>query len=127
MLDEIKRWSHGNYYEQRAAMATVCEPRLLTDPIHADPIFNLLNRLTTGLASASHRRDEGFQTLRKSLGYGWSVAVAAYPVQGKPAMEIWLTSNDKDVRWVIKQNLKKNRLKRMDAEWVNQCLTQIDQ
>jgi len=38
---------------------------------------------------------------------------------GKPLMEKWLASNDKDVRWIMNENLKKARLIRMDAEWVN--------
>ena len=33
-------------------------------------------------------------------------------------MEKWLTSSDKDIRWIMKENLKKNRLVRMDADWV---------
>jgi hypothetical protein len=33
-------------------------------------------------------------------------------------MEKWLADPDKDVRWIMQQNLKKNRLVRMDAGWV---------
>ena len=44
-----------------------------------------------------------FQALRKALGYGWSVAVAAYPNEGKPVFDHWLNSKDKDVRWVMKE------------------------
>jgi len=36
----------------------------------------------------------------------------------KSAMEKWLASDDRDVAWLMKQNLKKARLTRMDAEWV---------
>jgi hypothetical protein len=34
-------------------------------------------------------------------------------------MEKWMVHPDKDIRWIMKENLKKNRLVRMDAEWVN--------
>jgi hypothetical protein len=32
-------------------------------------------------------------------------------------MEKWIGSDDKDVRWIMKQNLKKKRLIRMDEDW----------
>ena len=33
-------------------------------------------------------------------------------------MEKWLESEDPDVRWIMRENLKKSRLARMDAAWV---------
>ena len=32
--------------------------------------------------------------------------------------ERWLVSDDKDIRWIMKQNLGKKRLERLDATWV---------
>jgi hypothetical protein len=57
----------------------------------------------------------------KGLGYCWSVAVAADPIGGRPAFERWLASEHPDVRRVVKANLKKARLARMDAAWVAAC------
>jgi hypothetical protein len=64
------------------------------------------------------RRSQDFTALRKGMGYCWSVAVVALPQEGKALMEKWLKSADKDIRWIMKENLKKNRLVRMDADWV---------
>ena len=33
-------------------------------------------------------------------------------------MERWFPVDDKDIRWIMKENLKKDRLARMDAAWV---------
>ena len=33
-------------------------------------------------------------------------------------MEKWLASPDPDIRWIMRENLKKNRLVKMDAAWV---------
>jgi hypothetical protein len=52
------------------------------------------------------------------MGYCWSVAIAAWPEAGKAAFEAWLDTSNADVRWVLRANLKKNRLARMDAPWV---------
>ena len=70
-------------------------------------------------------RDESFNALRKSLGYCWSVAVVAHPTMGKPRMEQWIGSGDRDVRWVMKQNLGKKRLTRMDDQWVVEQLKKL--
>ncbi len=56
--------------------------------------------------------------LLRALAYCWSVAVAALPDAGKPLMEVWLASDDPDIRWIMRENLKKNRLVKMDAAWV---------
>jgi hypothetical protein len=61
------------------------------------------------------------------MGYCWSVAVSALPERGKPMLEKWLNSENKDVRWIMRENLKKNRLARMDANWVKACLARLEQ
>jgi hypothetical protein len=60
------------------------------------------------------------------MGYCWSVAVAALPDEGKPMMERWLRSSNKDVRWILKENLKKNRLLKMDSAWVEECRQRLE-
>ncbi len=38
--------------------------------------------------------------------------------RGKPLLVKWLQSTDRDAAWLARENLRKNRLKRMDAAWV---------
>jgi hypothetical protein len=118
LLAEMARWAAGNPYEQRAVVAGLCEPDLLCRVEHAAQVLHLLNAVTTSVAQTTDRRSDAFVALRKGLGYGWSVAVCALPDVGKPLMERWLSSEDKDIRWIMKENLKKARLARMDADWV---------
>ncbi len=33
-------------------------------------------------------------------------------------MEYWFASEDKDIKWIMRENLKKNRLVRVDKKWV---------
>ena len=42
-----------------------------------------------------------------------------------PVMEKWLVSNDPDVLWIMNENLKKNRLIKMDVAWVEHCRSLI--
>jgi hypothetical protein len=118
LLDEMERWAGGNPLEQRAAAAALCEPRLLHDAAHARRVLAILDIITSTIPSRPDRRGEAFKAFRKGLGYCWSVAVAALPAEGKPLMGKWLGHPDPDVRWIMRENLKKTRLERMDPDWV---------
>ena len=118
LLQEMERWSRGNLLEKRAAAAALCEPALLVVEHHARSVLQILDRITASLREVENRRSDDFKTLRKGLGYCWSVAVAALPEEGRPMMERWLACDDKDVIWIMKQNLRKKRLARVDAAWV---------
>jgi len=118
LITEMKRWSAGNPLEKRAVAAALCEPRLLGEQAHAIEVLRILDEITASIAAIPDRRSEPFRALRKDLGYCWSVAVVACPKTGKALMEKWLTDEDADLRWIMKSNLKKKRLERMDKDWV---------
>ena len=118
LLAEMADWARGNPWEQRAAAAALCEPRLLKDAEHAAAVLHILDEITASIGPTTDRKNDAFKTLRQGLGYCWSVAVSALPETGKPLMEKWLASPDPDVRWIMAENLKKNRLARMDVAWV---------
>jgi hypothetical protein len=118
LLAEMAAWSEGAPLEQRAAAAALCEPRLLGDAAAARAVLQILDQITATIAARQERRSESFRTLRQGLGYCWSVAVVALPEEGKALLEKWMASTDGDIRWILKENLKKARLERMDAGWV---------
>jgi hypothetical protein len=118
LLVAMTEWAAGNPWEQRAAAAALCEPRLLKDAEHAAAVLRVLDGITASIPQVTDRKTDAFKTLRQGLGYCWSVAVAALPDAGKPLMERWLVSRDPDICWIMRENLKKNRLVRMDAAWV---------
>jgi len=120
LLLEMRSWADGNRYEQRAAAAALCEPRLLKDAAHAAAVLRILDEITASIPQISDRKTDAFKTLRQGLGYCWSVAVVALPGAGKALMEKWLVGHDADpdLRWIMAENLKKNRLAKMDAAWV---------
>jgi hypothetical protein len=126
LLGEMKKWIKGGWYEKRAAAAALAEPRLLKQPRHAKQVLQLLDKITVSMENVDGSKDESFRVLRQAMGYCWSVAVAALPEAGKPLMENWLSSEEKDIQWVMKENLKKNRLVKMDEAWVKKCLKKLD-
>jgi hypothetical protein len=118
LLDAVESWAEGSPLEQRAAAAGLCEPRLLSDEAHARRVLALLDTITESILAQPDRRGEPFKALRKGLAYCWSVAAVALPGEGLPLMERWLACDDQDIRWIMKQNLAKKRLERLDAAWV---------
>jgi hypothetical protein len=123
LIAGMRKWSEGTPLEQRAAAAALCEPRLLGKAKHAREVLQILDRITASLGRSETSPREDILVLRKGLGYCWSVATAALPEAGKPLMEKWLVSTDKDIQWVMQENLKKNRLVKMDADWVRKWQT----
>lgn len=118
LVKNIEPWIAGNNLEKRAVAAGLCEPALLVNIQNSSIVIEIIDRITRLSIINKNSKSEDFQILRNGLGYCWSVAIAANPVKGKPAFEQLLKINDPDIRWIIKENLKKNRLIKMDPEWV---------
>jgi hypothetical protein len=101
---------------QRGVAAGLCEPALLTGEVPAR-VVALLDRITRSFRTRANRRSDGAVALRKGLGYCWSVAIAADPAAGIPVFERWLGDEDRDIRWMVRENLSKARLARADPAW----------
>jgi hypothetical protein len=119
MFAIAERWAgDADPLVRRAAVAAVCEPRLLRTPAFARRALALLDRVTSDLAASppDGRRAPGVRTLRQALGYGWSVVIAALPAAGLAAFDRLRASDDPDVVWVVRENGKKARLRRLLAD-----------
>jgi hypothetical protein len=96
----------------RAAVAGVAEPPLLTDTSRGEDALAIQVEAVKWLMAqpSARRREEDMKTLRKALGFTVSVAVAATPESGFRQLEAFARLDDADVRWIVRENLKKNRL-----------------
>jgi len=110
LLALMKVWARDEPFVQRAVVAGLCEPAILKKNEEVVAVLAILDGITRSAAASTHRRDDGFQALRKALGYGWSVAAAAAPANAKPYLEKWIRSTDKDVAWIMKTNMSKARV-----------------
>ena len=118
LLSAMEIWSTGNWLEKRAAAAALAEPVLLHNENDALKALQILDRITASMENSLEARSTNFKILQQGLGYCWSVVVAAAPQAGKRLMEKWLSCPDHVIQRVMQENLKKNRLVRMDAAWV---------
>jgi len=113
LLDLAARWAGDPApLVQRAAVAGLCEPRLLTEAPAAARALEACATATESLAARplAERTDPGVRALRQTLGYGWSVAVAADPTAGLPRFQELRISADRDVQWIVRENCRKARL-----------------
>jgi hypothetical protein len=115
LVDLVGRWSaDGSPLVQRAAIAAICEPRLLKTPDSVKCAIRACAQTTTALAARTdgERRDPDVKVLRQALGYCWSVAVAADPAIGLPAFRA-LNGVDRDIAWIVRENSRKARLAKL--------------
>jgi HEAT repeat protein len=100
---------------RRAAVAGICEPRLLRTPAAQTGALTTCMRMTESLLPLSdvERRRAEVRVLRQALGYCWSVAIAADPAAGLPLFTALTHSDNPDVRWIVRENTKKARLARL--------------
>jgi hypothetical protein len=102
----------------RAAAAAVAEPRLLKSAGPAGSALVVQRRAVErfGAYPPPRRRDDDVRALRQGLGYTVSVVVAA---TGDVALlREMAASDDRDLRWILRQNLKKSRL----APWADELV-----
>jgi len=113
LLDAMEAWATGTPLEGRAAMAAICEPRLLRRRKDVTRVLAILDTLTAAVRDSRTPSAPDVRVLRQALGYGWSFAVAADPEVGLPAFDRWEADSNADVRWIVNENRKKSRLTRL--------------
>jgi hypothetical protein len=116
MTSTIEDWPAGTPLEARAAVAAVCEPRLLRTTPAVDAAVRILDASTSRLVALARPRGEPGRVLGAALGYAWSVAVAADPGRVLPAFEHWAAAPDPDVRRLVRSNLGKARFAKAAPE-----------
>jgi hypothetical protein len=110
-LGEIEGWiENNNWLAMRAVAAGVAEPRLLKDKQTAKSAFELHKKIFAEIVVAQERKSAEFKTLKQGLGYSLSVVTCAVPREGFEYMRQLIDKQDADALWIVKENLKKNRL-----------------
>jgi len=108
----VSKWMPGaGLLERRAIAAALAHPPLLGDSSFA------LFCLSTGMRSwrAWRGRQEraaagGVPRAAPGTGLRLSVYVAGLPEAGFPLLAKWAAVQDKDVQWILRENVKKTRL-----------------
>jgi hypothetical protein len=111
-LTALRDWVRGeDWLAMRAVAAAVAEPPLLRDPAVARAAVTLHRRIVARVLAARARTSDGFRALRQTLGYSISVVAVARPREGLALLRALDASGDADGGWIVRENLKKARLK----------------
>ena len=99
----------------------------MKDESIAEKALELHEAITDRIVASSDRHSEAFKARKKGLGYTFSVVTAALPERGFAVLAKLAASDDKDLRWIVNANLKKNRLVKRFPDEVAQCQKLLDQ
>ena len=111
-LGELESWVEGedDWLAMRAVAAGVAEPALVKDRSVAERALDLQRKILSRIASAGKREGEEFRALRQTLGYSLSVVVKEIPKEGFGYLRQIARGGDPDIKWIVRENLKKDRL-----------------
>ncbi|MHA2274027.1 MAG: hypothetical protein ACXACI_19460, partial [Candidatus Hodarchaeales archaeon] len=109
----LEQWGEeDNWLVLRAVATSTGEQCLKMDSDFALWVLGLHKKILSKIITASERSSEQFKALRKGLAYTLSVIVQAIPIEGFSYLHQLAEEQDKDITWIVRQNLKKNRLTR---------------
>ena len=109
----LRIWaSEGNCWQQRASMAAIAEPALMHSATMREVAFEMQQIVVRRIHAIplSERKREEVKVLCKATGYTISVITAALPEQGFALMGECASWGDPDIKWILRENLKKKRL-----------------
>jgi hypothetical protein len=115
----------GSWLTMRAAAAGIAEPDLLAEPRLAEAAMRFHRKILIRVYTATERSSDAFKALKKALGYTLSLVVAALPDIGFEYLRQLTCLKDRDIRWIVKENLKKSRLQNQYPETVQHLLLQM--
>lgn len=125
LIRYAKLWVDGSAFEQRAVIVALCEFDLKADHEMCLEVLDLLDYATATIVERDEMQDQGYKELEKALSYCWSMAVVGLPVKGKNKMERWLKTDHPIVNRIMRSNLKKKRLQKIDEKWIQYWTQQI--
>jgi len=127
-LSTLEDWiQNGDWLAMRAVAAGVAEPRLLKEAAIAKEALEVHRAIVACIVGSADRRSEEFKAMSKGLGYTFSVITAALLQKGFQVLRKLTASGDRDLLWIVKNNLKKNRLVKHFPDEVDRCQEVIKQ
>ena len=112
-------WENANLLEKRCIAATLCDSALITNSEMADRILSVLDEYMELIELEKNVKNESYKAFKKAMGYCISVVIAASPERGKEFFEGWMQSPSSEIRWILSENLKHDRLRKVDSQWVD--------
>lgn len=119
-MKELESWIlKDDWLVMRAVAAGVAEPVLLKNEQYAQWALDLHKKIFNQILDTKDRKSEEFKKLKQGVGYTLSVVIHAIPEEGFEYIHQLIDSQDSDILWIVKENLKKKRLTKNFPEEVS--------
>jgi len=114
VIQEFYEWlNRDNPLEMRAIVAGLADPPLLKNAQLARQALEFHKIILNRIVLFSNRKTVNYKILEKGLGYTLSVVIAAIPDEVFANLAELGRRSDLSIQKIIKENMKKNRLKRL--------------
>ncbi|MBS4535730.1 hypothetical protein GOQ29_08895 [Clostridium sp. D2Q-14] len=111
IINELEEWiKKKDYYIWRAVVAGLAEPDIVKNKEVAKKALEIHKEILKQILDIEDRKLDSYKKLRQALGYTLSVVVEQIPKEGFKYINHIVKEDDKDIIWIVKSNLKKNRL-----------------
>lgn len=121
VLDDLKSWikREDDWLLMRAVAAGLAEADI-NNEIFTNQALEYHIKIFNNILNCDDRTSENFKSLKKGLGFTLSVIVHKKPKNGFKLIKELIQTGDNDILWIIKNNLRKNRLIKNYPEEVKQ-------
>ncbi len=125
-VKELESWIvKDQYLIMRAVVTGLADPEVLKNSHLAKNALNFHKNVLNMVKNSKNRKTNEFKILRKGLGYSLSVVVQSLPDSGFQYLEELANIPDPDISWILRENLRKNRLVKNFPGEVKRVLGQL--
>jgi len=126
-ISELKKWVREDHYlVHRAGAAGFAEPRLMKNVEIAKAALTVHKEIISRVEAEKDTKSEHFKVLVKGLCYTLSVVVTGNEAEGFRYLEELVKRKNPVIRKIVKENLKKNRLRRLNGNKVSELLNRLN-
>ena len=126
-IKKLMKWAEEeNYLVQRALVAGLAEPRLMRNRKIAEKSLDIHKRIIQKAGIEKDLKNPDYKVLIKGLCYTLSVIITGIEDEGFEYLGELAKSDDHIIRKIIRENLKKNRLKQLNNGKVLELKNSID-
>ena len=118
-IEKLKKWlNEENYLIYRALLAGLAEPRLMKNKNIAKASLAIHKAIIEKVEREKEIKDKDYKVLIKGLCYTLSVVITGIEDEGFDYLEELIKKDNPIIKKILQENLKKNRLKRLDENKV---------
>lgn len=124
LVHYLDEWKNGTPLEQRACLAAVCSPKILSDWETLPVVMELLEWITATFAGDINWNQD-YEVLQEELARCWARVVIGNPVKGKQKMERWMKEQHPMVKTIMTKSLLNDSLQSSEHKWANEWLGKV--